>query len=196
MGCLREDPATTDAYTPKGAALVTRPIGGRTSTASGSSTRTRKAADAARPDAEGLECWVALARADFDRVVQLYERHVSRAVRPDDCGCDVISTTTARSSRRNYDVQHLEHGTGRDLSHPRRTCSGPRSTGGAGDGPRQDARGRRISDVRPLISSSGFGNANWSSDPNIGYAVNVTRWARAQAPGPPRSHSQIRSGCT
>ena len=96
----RKTPATTDAYTPKGAAPVTTAYRRQDeycewflyTDASGQPTRLVLTA-------EGPEYWVALARADFDRVVHSTSATFRARSGRTTFGCDVTSTTTARSSR-------------------------------------------------------------------------------------------------
>jgi hypothetical protein len=127
--------------------------------------------------AEGPEYWVYLAGADFDAVVDIYRRHVSPAVQPDDLRLQADI---------NFEGIHLSAGDynpfnrwntadgAMHLTHPANTLGAEINLAAFATVPHRDRNGQRVDDVRRLICCAGYGNANRSSDPSIGFAVNTT----------------------
>jgi len=183
-----ESPATTDAYTPSGKAPVTTSYRRQDeycewflyTDAAGRPTRLVLTA-------EGPEYWITLARHDFDRVVQLYRRHVSTSVRADDLrlrrAIDYNGEILEAGSYDPFNIWNTDRGV-IHLTHPANTLGAEINLAARATALRKDARERRISDVRPLVSSSGFGSPNRSSDPTIGQAVNLTALGTAHGAKP------------
>src|SRR5262249_22812755 len=60
------------------------------------------------------------------------------------------------------------------LTHPANTLGAEIDLAARATVPRRDATGKRVTEVRRLACGSDFGDANRSSDPNIGLGVNLT----------------------
>lgn len=139
--------------------------------------------------AEAPEYWIELAKHDFDRVVELYRKHVSPLVQPDDLKLqqDIgFDTGTLKKGTYNpYNEWNASRGV-MHLTHPANTLGAEINLAARATIPRRDNNGTRVTDVRRFACGSDFGDPNRSSDPNIGLGVNLT--AFPVAPGtPPQS---------
>ena len=127
--------------------------------------------------AEGPEYWILLAEHDLGRVVELYQELVSTKVREADLllaedlqyGDWLLSAGTYNP----FNIWNTEQGI-MHLTHPANTLGAEINLAARATVLRRDARGNRITESRRLIASSGYGSVNRSSDPNIGYGVNIT----------------------
>ena len=128
--------------------------------------------------AEGPEYWIHLSRRDIDAVLALYQKYVSPAVKKP----DLLLTTDLNFSKDlvlhagDYNpfnpwntMQGVMH-----LTHPANTLGAEINLAAFATLPRKDRSGARVTDVRRLICCAGYGVANRSSDPNIGWSVNTT----------------------
>ena len=126
---------------------------------------------------EGPEYWIRLANRDFEAVVAAYRQRVSPNVQPDDLslkhainfGGQVLPVGSYDPFNRWNTVDGAMH-----LTHPANTLGAEINLAARATIPRKSAAGQRILGVRQLACSSNFGDANRSSDPNIGNAANVT----------------------
>lgn len=127
--------------------------------------------------AEGPEYWIHLAQHDIDAVVGFYQKYVDGSVQKK----DLLLTTDLQ-----YDDLLLKAGdynpfnqwnTAKGaihLTHPANTLGAEINLAAVASVPRRNADGQRVTDVRPLICCAGYGDANRSSDPTIGWGVNTT----------------------
>jgi len=137
--------------------------------------------------AEAPEYWIELARHDFDRVVELYQRHVSSQVVPDDLrlkqdisfGNGVLKKGTYNPYNAWNASQGVMH-----LTHPANTLGAEINLAARATVPRKDVTGKRITEARRLACGSNFGDPNRSSDPNIGLGVNLTAFSAATGATP------------
>lgn len=137
--------------------------------------------------AEAPEYWIELARHDFDRVVELYQQHVSPLVQPDDLklrqdivfGDEVLPKGTYNPYNEWNTAKGVMH-----LTHPANTLGAEINLAARATVPRRDISGNRVTEVRRFACGSNFGDPNRSSDPNIGLGVNLT--ALPAAPGAAR----------
>ena len=127
--------------------------------------------------AEGPEYWIQLAAYDFDRVVELYKHFVSPDVKPDQLrlkhDIDFGNWSLKAGSYDPFNVWNTTNGV-IHLTNPANTLGAEVNLAARATVLRKDAAGNRIVEARRLISASGFGDANRSSDPNIGHGVNLT----------------------
>ncbi|MTH66301.1 hypothetical protein [Paracoccus shanxieyensis] len=128
--------------------------------------------------AEGPEYWILLAEHDIDRVVSLYQELVSSDVRKGDLLLEVdLQYTTdwllPAGTYNPFNKWNTKDGI-IHLTHPANTLGAEINLAARATVLRRDARGARITESRRLIASSGYGSVNRSSDPNIGYGVNIT----------------------
>lgn len=127
--------------------------------------------------AEGPEYWILLADYDFDRVVELYRKWVSPAVRPEDLllehAINFAGWALPAGSYNPFNPWNTDKGV-MHLTHPANTLSAEINLAARATVLRRSVAGRRIVNSRQLISSSGYGDANRSSDPAIGFGVNIT----------------------
>lgn len=127
--------------------------------------------------AEAPEYWIELARHDFDRVVQLYQEHVSPDVKPDELKLqqDIMfgNDRLPRGSYNPYNKWNTEAGV-MHLTHPANTLGAEINLAANATIPRHDVAGTRVTEVRRFACGSGFGDPNRSSDPSIGSGVNLT----------------------
>ncbi|MET4323745.1 hypothetical protein [Bradyrhizobium sp. RT5a] len=128
--------------------------------------------------AEGPEYWIKVAKHDIDAVVDLYKKLVDPAVQKR----DLLLTTDLqydddmllRAGEYNpFNVWNTEKGA-MHLTHWANTLGAEINLAAVASVPRRDSKGQRVSEVRPLICCAGYGNANRSSDPTIGWGVNTT----------------------
>lgn len=128
--------------------------------------------------AEAPEYWIMLAEYDFDWVVQLYQKHVSPLVQADDLKLkqDISFSSDLLLKKGHYNpynkwntTQGVMH-----LTHPANTLGAEINLAARATIPRKNAAGARITEVRRFACCSDFGDANRSSDPNIGNGVNLT----------------------
>ena len=127
--------------------------------------------------AEAPEYWIELAKHDFERVVQLYQQHVSPLVQPDDLkltqdiqfGPDTLKKGTYNPYNKWNTSDGVMH-----LTHPANTLGAEIDLAARATIPRRDVNGKRVTDVRRFACGSNFGDPNRSSDPNIGLSVNLT----------------------
>ena len=137
--------------------------------------------------AEAPEYWVELAKHDFDRVVELYQQHVSPDVKPDDLklkqdirlGREVLK----KGSYNPYNEWNTSDGV-MHLTHPANTLGAEVNLAARATIPRRDINGNRVTDVRRLACGSNFGDPNRSSDPNIGHGVNFTAFPASAGAAP------------
>ena len=127
--------------------------------------------------AEGPEYWIALASQDMDRVVELYRELVSPEVRLEELLLPqpiVFGEWELPAGFYNpFNVWNTKKGVVH-LTHGANTLGAEINLAARATILRRDAAGRRITESRRLIASSGYGSVNRSSDPNIGYGVNIT----------------------
>nr|WP_050780958.1 hypothetical protein [Bradyrhizobium sp. ORS 278] len=127
--------------------------------------------------AEAPEYWIDLARHDFDCVVELYRRHVSTQVQPDDLKLtqDIAfgNEMLPKGSYNPYNPWNTTKGV-MHLTHPANTLGAEIDLAARATIPRHDVSGKRITEVRRFACGSNFGDPNRSSDPNIGLGVNLT----------------------
>ena len=127
--------------------------------------------------AEAPEYWIALAKHDFEAVVNLYKTLVSNQVQPDDLklaqdivfGSGVLKKGTYNPYNKWNTSQGIVH-----LTHPANTLGAEINLAARATIPRRDINGTRVTEVRRFACGSTFGDPNRSSDPNIGHGVNVT----------------------
>jgi hypothetical protein len=127
--------------------------------------------------AEGPEYWIQLAAFDFDHVVDLYRTYVSPDVQPDDLRLkhDInFGEWVLRAGHYDpFNVWNTSKGV-MHLTHRANTLGAEVNLAARATVLRRDAFGKRITEARRLISASGYGDANRSSDPSIGHGVNLT----------------------
>lgn len=128
--------------------------------------------------AEGPEYWIKLAEHDIKRVVELYQLLVSPEVREEDLLLDADLQYSEdwrlpAGSYNPFNTWNTEKGL-IHLTHPANTLGAEINLAARATVLRRDAAGKRITDSRRLIASSGYGSVNRSSDPNIGFGVNIT----------------------
>jgi hypothetical protein len=137
--------------------------------------------------AEAPEYWIELAKHDFDRVVELYQKHVSPQVTPDelrlqqDIGFN--GETLKKGTYNPYNEWNASKGV-MHLTHPANTLGAEIDLAARATIPRRDRNGNRITEVRRFACASDFGDPNRSSDPNIGLGVNLTAFPVAQGSAP------------
>jgi hypothetical protein len=127
--------------------------------------------------AEGPEYWIRLAKHDFDQVVSLYRKWVSPDVQRADLQLSQDLTwlddeVLPAGSYNPYNPWNTTKGV-MHLTHPANTLGAEINLAARATVLRRDVAGNRITDVRHLACCSNFGDANRSSDPNIGSAVNT-----------------------
>lgn len=127
--------------------------------------------------AEAPEYWIELARHDFGKVVDLYRQLVSDQVEPQDLKLtqDIVfgDQILKMGSYNPYNPWNTTKGV-MHLTHPANTLGAEINLAARATIPRQDTLGRRLTEVRRFACGSDFGDANRSSDPNIGVGVNLT----------------------
>jgi hypothetical protein len=127
--------------------------------------------------AEGPEYWIQLAAYDFDQVVNLYHDLVSTAVQPDELklkhDIDFGGWHLKAGSYDPFNIWNTEKGV-IHLTHPANTLGAEVNLAARATVLRHDASSHRIVESRRLISASGYGDVNRSSDPAIGFGVNIT----------------------
>lgn len=127
--------------------------------------------------AEGPEYWIQLANHDFERVVELYQTWVSPEVQREDLELDqdiVFGQWRLRKGDYNpFNIWNTEKGI-MHLTQPANTLGAEINLAARATVLRKAEDDERIVDARRLIASSGFGSINRSSDPNIGFGVNIT----------------------
>jgi len=128
--------------------------------------------------AEAPEYWIMLAKHDFDRVVKLYQDHVSASVQADDLRLpqDIAFSEDLLLKKGTYNPYNKWNTTNgvMHLTHPANTLGAEINLAARATIPRRDANGNRVTEVRRLACGSNFGDPNRSSDPNIGNGVNLT----------------------
>jgi hypothetical protein len=132
--------------------------------------------------AEAPEYWIELAKHDFKRVVELYQRWVSPDVQPEDLklhqdirfGREVLKA----GDYNPYNVWNTERGC-MHLTHWANTLGAEINLAAGATIPRMDKHGERITEVRRFACASEFGSVDRSSDPSIGQGVNLTVWPGA-----------------
>ncbi|MTE01682.1 hypothetical protein GIY56_15440 [Paracoccus sp. YIM 132242] len=126
--------------------------------------------------AEGPEYWVKLAHYDMDRVVELYQERVSPDVRREDLLLETelryVTGLLEPGTYNPFNIWNTERGV-MHLTQRANTLGAEINLAARATVLRRDASGKRITDSRRLICSSGYGDPNRSSDPNIGYNVNM-----------------------
>lgn len=126
--------------------------------------------------AEGPEYWIRLAKHDVDRVVALYQKHVSSKVNKADLLLPVPivfgGEELAKGSYNPFNVWNTEKGV-MHLTHPANTLGAEINLAAQATILRKTADGTRITETRRLACCSTFGDANRSSDPTIGQGVNL-----------------------
>jgi hypothetical protein len=126
---------------------------------------------------EGPEYWVQLALHDFDRVVELYQKYVSPKVKADDLKLQAAGNFFGIQLKKG-DYNPYNRWNTRDgvmhLTHRANTLGAEINLAARATIPRKSGAGARITEVRRFACSSNFGDANRSSDPNIGLAANLT----------------------
>jgi hypothetical protein len=128
--------------------------------------------------AEGPEYWIRLAKHDLGQVVSLYQKWVSPEVQKADLQLSKDLTWLDKrvlpaGSYNPYNSWNTTKGV-MHLTHPANTLGAEINLAARATVLRRDAAGNRITDVRHLACCSNFGDANRSSDPNIGSAVNTS----------------------
>jgi hypothetical protein len=128
--------------------------------------------------AEAPEYWIALAKHDFERVLQLYREHVSPNVQPDELKLkqDIAFSEDVVLKKGTYNPYNRWNSTDgvMHLTHPANTLGAEINLAARATIPRRDVSGNRVTDVRRFACGSNFGDPNRSSDPNIGHGVNFT----------------------
>jgi hypothetical protein len=127
--------------------------------------------------AEGPEYWIRLANHDIARVVSLYQKLVSPQVKKADLLLPVriqfVGDILAQGTYNPYNIWNTQKGV-MHLTHPANTLGAEINLAARATVLRKAGNGARITDVRRLACCSTFGDANRSSDPTIGQAVNLT----------------------
>jgi hypothetical protein len=137
--------------------------------------------------AEAPEYWIELAKRDFERVVELYRQHVSPGVNPDDLklkqDIQFGDTVLEKGSYNPYNDWNTAKGV-MHLTHRANTLRAEVNLAARATIPRRDVNGNRVTEVRRFACGSDFGDANRSSDPNIGQGVNLTAFPAAPGQTP------------
>jgi hypothetical protein len=127
---------------------------------------------------EGPEYWSHLAAADLDFVVGLYHQFVDPSVQK----ADLLLTTDLQMDDGSvlragtydpFNIWNTQKGV-MHLTHPANTLGAEINLAAFATLTRKDNTGARVTDVRRLVCCAGYGVANRSSDPSIGWNVNTT----------------------
>lgn len=168
---------STTSYTPQGAATVTTPYRPQDEYCEWHAYSEGGQIKRVVFTAEGPEYWVLLAGADFDHVVDLYRTFVSPSVQPADLKLQhAINFAGIHLPTGSYNPFNRWNSTDgvMHLTHPANTLGAEINLAAFASVLHKDHNGQRVDDVRRLICCAGYGNANRSSDPSIGFAVNTT----------------------
>jgi hypothetical protein len=128
--------------------------------------------------AEGPEYWIKLAEADLDQVVALYQAYVDPQVKQSDLllTADLQydrDTVLAAGTYNPFNIWNTKKGV-MHLTHPANTLGAEINLAAVASQTVKDNTGARVTDVRRLVCCAGYGDANRSSDPLIGWNVNTT----------------------
>lgn len=127
--------------------------------------------------AEGPEYWIQLAKYDIDAVVGFYQRYVDASVQKQDllltADLQYDDLLLKAGEYNPFNPWNTEKGA-LHLTHPANTLGAEINLAAVASVPRKNANGQRVTDVRPLVCCAGYGDANRSSDPTIGWGVNTT----------------------
>ncbi|MDE4561848.1 hypothetical protein LOF24_28000 [Sinorhizobium meliloti SM11] len=127
--------------------------------------------------AEGPEYWIMLAKHDLDRVTTLYQKYVSPDVRKEDLllknDIRFGEWILKKGSYDPFNTWNTEKGI-LHLTQGANTLGAEVNLAARATVLRSDMHGQRIVDARRLIGASGYGSINRSSDPNIGFGLNIT----------------------
>lgn len=168
---------TTNRYTPKGSASVVTMFRPQDEYCEWFAYTTASKITRIVFTAEGPEYWIKLAESDFSVVLSLYQQFVNPGVTANDLRLshdlqfgDVLLQAGSYDPFNKWNTTNgVMH-----LTHPANTLGAEINLAAFATIPREDTPGARVSDVRRLICCAGYGNANRSSDPSIGFAVNTT----------------------
>ena len=168
---------TTTRYTPRGAAKVTTAYRRQDEYCEWRRDENGPRGPRMVFTAEGPEYWIHLAAYDFPRVVELYQNLVSTAVQPDELKLkhDIVfgGWHLKTGDYDPFNIWNTQKGV-IHLTHPANTLGAEVNLAARATVLRHDASGHRIVESRRLISASGYGDVNRSSDPAIGFGVNIT----------------------